>query len=135
MASRRRTLQVVLSLLALILLGTVVVLSTISFYLKIDTAAYLTEEEVGASENDWTWNATDEGKVERIPRILHLKIDTAAYLTEEEVGASENDWTWNATDEGKVERIPRILHQTWKTETLPDRWKDISQECRDMMPD
>ncbi|KAG6336701.1 hypothetical protein ID866_2408 [Astraeus odoratus] len=34
-----------------------------------------------------------------------------------------------------VERIPRILHQTWKSETLPSRWKDISQACRYMMND
>ena len=96
MASKRRTLQIFLALLALILVGTVVVLSSISVYLSID--------------ND-------------------------AYLTEEEVGYPEDDATWNATDHGKVERIPRILHQTWKTETLPDRWKDISQQCRDLMHD
>lgn len=96
MASRRRTLQIFLSILALILVGTVVVLSSISVYLSIDNAAYLTEDEVGYPDGDATWNATAHGK---------------------------------------VERIPRILHQTWKSETLPDRWKDISQECRDMMHD
>lgn len=96
MASRRRTLQIFLAILALFLLGTVVVLTSISIYLSIDTAAYLTEEEVGSIEDDINWNATAHNK---------------------------------------VERIPRILHQTWKTETLPDRWKDISKQCRDMMPD
>ena len=96
MASKRRILQIFLAILALILVGTVVVLSSISVYLSIDNAAYLTEEEVGYPESDATWNATALGK---------------------------------------VERIPRILHQTWKTETLPDRWKDISQECQDMMKD
>lgn len=96
MASRRRTLQIFLAMLALILVGTVVVLSSISVYLSIDNAAYLTEDEVGYPDGDATWNATAHGK---------------------------------------VERIPRILHQTWKSETLPDRWKDISQECRDMMHD
>lgn len=96
MASRRRTLQIFLAILALILVGTVVVLSSISIYLSIDNAAYLTEDEVGYPDGDATWNATAHGK---------------------------------------VERIPRILHQTWKSETLPDRWKDISQECRDMMHD
>ena len=94
--ARRRSLQVALAILALFLLGTVVVLSTISFYLAIDSAAYLTELEVGLLPNGTRWNASEHGL---------------------------------------EERIPRILHQTWKTETLPDRWKDISQECRDMMPD
>lgn len=96
MVSRRRSLQIFLFILALFLVGTVVVLSSISFYLSIATATYLTEEEVGPISGDATWNATAQGK---------------------------------------VERIPRIIHQTWKTEILPDRWKDISQECRDMMPD
>ncbi|EJD01229.1 uncharacterized protein FOMMEDRAFT_110885 [Fomitiporia mediterranea MF3/22] len=96
MASRRRSLQIFLFILALFLIGTVVVLSSISIYLSIDPAAYLTEEEIGPIEEDATWNATALGK---------------------------------------TERIPRIIHQTWKSETLPDRWKSISEECRAMMPD
>ena len=96
MASRRRSLQIFLFILALFLIGTVVVLSSISIYLSIDYSAYLTDEEVGPPEEDAAWNATELGL---------------------------------------VERIPRIIHQTWKSETLPDRWKNISQECRDMMPD
>ena len=96
MARRRTSLQIFLAVLALVLLGTVVVLSSISFYLSIDQNAYLSEDEVGYPDTDATWNASQAGL---------------------------------------NERIPRILHQTWKTETLPDRWKDISQQCRDMMPD
>ncbi|KAH9938218.1 nucleotide-diphospho-sugar transferase [Fomitopsis serialis] len=94
---RRRTVYILLSLLAAILVGTVVVLSSISYYLSIDTKAYLTEAELDAP-----FNATEP---------------------------------WNATDHGMVERIPRILHQTWKTETLPEKWADVSQGCRDLMPD
>jgi len=86
--ARRRTCQLALTLLALFLIGTVVVLSTVSFYLKIDPEAYLSEYELAHD----------------LPRNLS-------------------------------ERIPRILHQTWKTETLPDQWRGISQECRDLMPD
>lgn len=85
---RRRTGQLSLTLLALFLVGTVVVLSTVSFYLKIDPDAYLSEDE--------------------------LSFDQYRNISE---------------------RIPRILHQTWKTETLPDKWSGISQECRDLMPD
>ena len=94
--NRRRFLQVFLVILALFLVGTAIVLSTVSVYLNIDAAAYLNEDELGPIE-------LDKG--------------------------------WNATEHGLVERAPRILHQTWKTETLPDRWKDISQDCRNMMPD
>lgn len=94
--ARHRTVYVLLSILGLFLLGTVVVLSSVSYYLAIDKAAYLTELEVPSLGNTTRWNATEHGK---------------------------------------VERIPRILHQTWKSETLPSRWKGISQACRDMMPD
>ncbi|KAA1466339.1 hypothetical protein DENSPDRAFT_862403 [Dentipellis sp. KUC8613] len=83
---RRRYLHVVLALLALILLGTVVVLSSVSYYLAIPTDAYITEQELDASAN-------------------------------------------------ATARIPKIIHQTWKTETLPSKWKGISEECRAMMPD
>ncbi|KAF8529045.1 nucleotide-diphospho-sugar transferase [Hysterangium stoloniferum] len=91
MPVKRRTLTVLLTLLALFLFGTVVVLSTISFYLRIDLSAYITPEELTDSSN----NSTDH----------------------------------------RTEFIPRIIHQTWKTETLPDRWKGVSQSCRDLMPD
>lgn len=94
--AQHRTIFVLLSILGLFLFGTVVVLSSVSYYLAIDKAAYLTELEVPSLDN--------------ITR-------------------------WNATEHGKVERIPRILHQTWKSETLPSRWKGVSQTCRDMMPD
>lgn len=95
--ARRRTLQFCLGFLGLFLLGTVVVLGSISLYLRIDAAAYLTEGEVG------------------------LPLEGGA--------------PWAAAEHGRVERIPRILHQTWKSETLPERWTNVSQGCRDMMPD
>ena len=85
-----------LCLLATILIGTVLVLSSISYYLAIDDAAYLTEEEVDAP------------------------LDGSP---------------WNASEHGKTEYVPRIIHQTWKSETLPDKWVNISQECRDMNSD
>ncbi|KAE9397135.1 hypothetical protein BT96DRAFT_921711 [Gymnopus androsaceus JB14] len=94
--TRRRSLFVFLTILCLFLVGTVVVLSSITYYLSIDPSAYLSTDEVP---------------------IL------------------ENNTRWNASEHGLQERIPRILHQTWRTDTLPTRWKPISQECQDMMPD
>lgn len=94
--AKRRTLHIALVLLALVLLGTLLVLSSVSYYLAIHAAAYLSDLDVP---------------------ILN------------------NATRWNATQHGSVERIPRILHQTWKSETLPPKWKNISEACRDMMPD
>ena len=88
---RRRTVYVALCLLAAFLVGTVLVLSSISYYLSIDRHAYITEVEVN--------------------RVL------------------------NDSEHTISERIPRIIHQTWKTETLPAKWAEVSEHCREMMPD
>ena len=68
---RRRTVYAALCLLAAVLVGTVVVLSSISYYLNIDPAAYITEDELNAPLDDARYNASQHGKVERIPRIIH----------------------------------------------------------------
>ena len=68
---RRRTVYTFLCLLATILIGTVLVLSAISYYLSIDANAYLSEQEVDAPFAGPRWNASEHGKVERIPRIIH----------------------------------------------------------------
>ena len=31
--------------------------------------------------------------------------------------------------------IPKILHQTWKNETVPERWYDAQQSCLELHPD
>jgi len=96
MAIRRRTVHVLLFILALFLLGTVLVLSSVSYYLSIPDLAYITEKEL----ND--------------------------------VSTPNNQ---NSSHHRRPERIPRIIHQTWKSETLPDRWQAVSEECRALMPD
>jgi mannosyltransferase OCH1-like enzyme len=93
---RRRSLYIFLIALGTLLLGTIVVLSSVSYYLYIDPAAYLSNIEVPVLDSGVRWNATEHGQ---------------------------------------VERIPRIIHQTWKSETLPVRWQNASQGCREMMPD
>lgn len=60
--ARRRLWHVLLVLLALFLIGTVIVLSTVSFYLRIDPSAYIHEAELTPMPDI---NST------RIPKILH----------------------------------------------------------------
>jgi len=69
--AKRRTIYFLLILLALFLFGTVVVLSSISYYLSIKATAYLSDLEVPVLDNTTRWNATDNGRLERIPRIIH----------------------------------------------------------------
>jgi inositol phosphorylceramide mannosyltransferase catalytic subunit len=33
------------------------------------------------------------------------------------------------------EKIPRIIHQTWKTNTLPEKWAKVRAECQVLHPD
>jgi mannosyltransferase OCH1-like enzyme len=69
MARGRLTLLLPLTILALFLTGTVIVLSTISYYLAIDPSAYLTEVEIPPSAHR---SSTNESLArERIPRIIH----------------------------------------------------------------
>jgi mannosyltransferase OCH1-like enzyme len=69
--ARRRSLYIALWLLGLFLAGTVVVLSSVSYYLAIDPAAYLSDQEVPVLDNTTRWNASEHAQVERIPRIFH----------------------------------------------------------------
>ncbi|KAF5363921.1 hypothetical protein D9756_000471 [Leucocoprinus leucothites] len=94
--NRRRAFFIFLSFLAVFLIGTVLVLSSITYYLAIDPDAYLSELEVPLLDNKTRWD----------PAQHH-----------------------------RTQYVPKIIHQTWKTDTLPPRWQNISQECRDMMPD
>ncbi|KAG2349013.1 glycosyltransferase family 32 protein [Suillus weaverae] len=69
--AKRRAIYILLIVLALVLFGTVVVLSSISYYLYINGAAYLSDREVPVLGNTTRWNATEHGKHEKIPRIIH----------------------------------------------------------------
>lgn len=74
MARSRLALLIPLIILALFLLGTVIVLSTVSFYLAIDDTAYLTEVEVPPTAQRTPANST----LELIPRIIHQTWKTDA---------------------------------------------------------
>ncbi|RXW24611.1 hypothetical protein EST38_g1265 [Candolleomyces aberdarensis] len=65
--NKRRAFYVCLAVLALFLLGTVVVLSSVTYYLAIDPQAYLSELEVPYHDN----NTRSHSQHERIPRIIH----------------------------------------------------------------
>ncbi|WBW74451.1 mannosyltransferase Imt3 [Schizosaccharomyces osmophilus] len=45
-----------------------------------------------------------------------------------------DDFTYSPID-NTTENIPRVIHQTWKTEDIPDRWKDAQQSCINLHPD
>jgi len=112
--ARRRTCQLALTLLALFLVGTVVVLSTVSFYLKIDPEAYLSEQDL---VRDQRKNLT-----QRIPRILHQTWKTEI-LPDKWSGISQDcrdmmpDYEYKIwTDEGSRKFINE--HYPWFSSTF-----------------
>jgi len=78
------------------------VLSSISYYLAIDNAAYLTEVELDAPDYDSRWNATQHGKVERIPRILHQTWKSETLPTE-----------WTGISQACREMMPDYEYMLW----------------------
>lgn len=35
----------------------------------------------------------------------------------------------------RPQRIPKIIHQTWKSETIPEKWWEAQQSCVNLHPD
>lgn len=103
----RRTSTVLLRLFALFLLGTIGVLILVRSYFRVDASAYILPTELG------TW---DEIRANARPGVLD-GVATDAFTNQ------------------PAERIPRIIHQTWKTEELPPRWKEVREACQAMMSD
>lgn len=70
----------------------------------------------------------------------YLAIHPTAYLTEPNLFTVQrhdpvlnNDTT--TPHPHPNEKIPRILHQTWREEILPERWRGVSEGCKNLMPD
>jgi len=103
----RRTSSVLLRLFAVFLLGTMGFLALVRAYFRVDASAYILPTELGT-------------------------------MAEIRAGARPGVLDGHAPDEHAVrpvEKIPRIIHQTWKTEKLPLRWKEVREACEAMMSD
>ncbi|PWN48383.1 hypothetical protein IE53DRAFT_199979 [Violaceomyces palustris] len=144
----RRTSSILLTLLALFLVGTVIVLSTVNAYFSIDSSAYILPEELGTWEEIQLGNGADvpSGWLSKHPwvaKMLHKGDDASL------IGASpdqdplaamiqpgrDNSPTPVNDPSKPPEKIPRIIHQTWKDSNLPPRWKAVRDECAAMHPD
>ncbi|KIK68017.1 glycosyltransferase family 32 protein [Collybiopsis luxurians FD-317 M1] len=122
--ARRRPLFIFLFILGLFLVGTVVVLSSITYYLSIDPSAYLSTDEVPILQGHARWNASEHGLRERIPRILHQTWRTESLPSRWE-GISQEcrdmmpDYEYKLwTDESSREFIAE--HYPWFLDTFND---------------
>jgi len=110
MANGRKIVYIALSLLGLVLLGTLVVLSTVQVYFGVDERDQITVEEADYWES----------------------VPTLRYGSNVTTSPDQEHWIGSGI---AIEKIPRIIHQTWKEATLPERWQIVHDKCMEMNPD
>lgn len=158
---RNKIIIGLLVFLGLFLIGTVIVLSSIKSYFAIPEWAYITESEIGG----WDGGKGNIREFQTEAGVGAIAVDAEGHAlngtkktvfedgvewAEEGKGSAEY-WMradWNGTVRGTDswdrlmnvtnapnERIPRLIHQTWKSDTLPEKWRKVWRECREGMPD
>ncbi|GEM06255.1 glycosyltransferase family 32 protein [Rhodotorula toruloides] len=161
--SVKRAITVLVILIALILAGTAIVLSTVVQYFGVDTRDVIQEHEMAlverlAGEAARTPGA-ETGKQHVVPAKDEATAQPAGVLVETDAGTDESvkdllqrleERGWladNSTlarvaaareggrDDLPQPRIPKIIHATWKTDILPERWEKVRQGCIDLHPD
>ncbi|KAF8339152.1 uncharacterized protein EI90DRAFT_3118238 [Cantharellus anzutake] len=105
--SRSKAPVIFLTILALFLLGTVIVLSTVSYHLAIDPTAYLTDIEVPPSAG--ADNSIEALEKERIPRIIHQTWKTDVLPDR-----------WNAVSNTCRKLMPDYEYMLWTDESSRD---------------
>ncbi|KAB5596256.1 glycosyltransferase C17G8.11c [Ceratobasidium theobromae] len=122
----RRALIAALGVLGLVLVGTVVVLSSVSIFLAVPKSTFVFENHVPVDA--WTGNATDAPTTERIPRIIHQTWKTDVLPERwQSVSKTCRDlmpdyeymlWTDQASDDFIAEHYPWFL-ATFRGYTYP----------------
>lgn len=174
---------VLLTLLSLVLLGTVVVLWTVALYFGVRQQDVITRDELDYFERLVRLAKDEQGKHVFEPpaaAVVVEPVDDVAAGTEPDVAGDVSALDIDAAFEGAEAafegargdsreddddddderralvkrgeltkstaaaarppttpqpRIPRIIHQTWKSDTLPERWAKVREECAAMHPD
>ncbi|KAL3235361.1 Mannosyl phosphorylinositol ceramide synthase CSH1 [Nakaseomyces bracarensis] len=69
--------------------------------------------------------------------LLMLCIDDSYKdaLTETDLNPPRDRITGKEISDNRPELIPKIIHQTYKTEDIPEQWKESQQKCLDLHPD
>ncbi|GAA6062077.1 hypothetical protein JCM10212_006500 [Sporobolomyces blumeae] len=160
----RKAVTIMVTLIALILVGTVVVLTTVVQYFGVDSRDIITELEMNlyerlASQASRGTVAPGQEKEQRVvspptppPTGGLAQGDVDVVVSSDDREQSVNEFMDDLEKRGWLEdgpaslaknssgktpqpRIPKIIHATWKTDVLPDRWEKIRQGCIDLHPD
>lgn len=149
----RRLLCIFLTILVVILTGTVIVLSTVVQYFGVDKRDIITEFEMkfysDLALKDSTRNLTSNSEsIDLVNSIqdevlkqddsLIIPVQDNVHHLEKRRAVFQENQGGNGSDESEKEarqRVPKIIHQTWKEEILPERWEIVRRECMNMHSD
>ncbi|WWD05576.1 hypothetical protein V865_003657 [Kwoniella europaea PYCC6329] len=111
----RKAIITLLVILSLFLIGTVIVLSSVSYFLNIPNWAYLTESEV-------SWRPSD---------IIHPLKDPLDFNVNEKRRIQRRK-EWRDVTDDLSEAEPLEASGVLGTETLPESWKELEEEMEQL---
>lgn len=146
----RRVLCVATTLITVILVGTVVVLSTVVAYFGVQPLDVITVPEM---ERYQSYTALDHSNISMRGSMVLDSLGIPAVSVQSVADAV----AWDPTQDGYRKfsandpqvasdaaigvsdvirrKIPKLVHQTWKTAQLPEKWERIRQDCMAMHSD
>lgn len=128
---RRSCLCLSLSLLSVVLLGIILVLSTVVVYFGVDQRDVITEVEMRHYEHV---AAQERGHfVSPNEQLASTVVEEVAEETEG-IRAERGD-SLRKREFNSIQKIPKIVHQTWKENVLPEKWDKVRNECMAFHPD
>lgn len=151
----KRLLCIFLTILVVILTGTVIVLSTVVQYFGVDKRDIITEFEMKFYSNlalkDSTRNQSSNSESISLVNSIQDEVlnqdesitipvednNNSNHLEKRRAVFQENQGGNGSEEEEREarQRVPKIVHQTWKEELLPERWEKVRQECMTMHSD
>jgi mannosyltransferase OCH1-like enzyme len=132
-----RVLKVILSFVATILVGTLLVLSTVVVYFGVDQNDVITEAEMGSFERAVVY---DQSLIQQTNYFSVISDPTSINSTgipvqETELHQDRRDDQQDRDNTILRRRIPKIIHQTWKVAEIPQKWRAYRDECQVLHPD
>jgi hypothetical protein len=135
-----RVLKVILSFVATILVGTLLVLSTVVVHFGVDQNDVITEAEMGSFERAVVY---DQSLIQQANYFSVISDPTTINSTGipvqetdgRELHQDRRDDQQDSDNAILRRRIPKIIHQTWKVAEIPQKWQAYRDECQVLHPD
>lgn len=117
-----------LALLGAVVLGTFIVLSTVKHYFGTHDVDFITLDEVQRFQAALVPGSDGQTAAPASSGFPEAALPFDASLSQQQL-------LEEALNGVRREKVPRIIHQTWKTDSLPERWHEVRQACMELLPD